>query len=86
MIESLFIIGEIFLSILALTLLIKIFKSETIIDKVMAADCIDILLGIIMVLYGAQNERSLFIDLGLIVILLGFIGTVLICKYLGEEL
>lgn len=86
MIESLFIIGEIFLSILALTLLIKIFKSETIIDKVMTADCIDILLGIIMVLYGAQNERSLFIDLGLIVILLGFIGTVLICKYLGEEL
>lgn len=77
---------EILLIIFSISLLYKVFKGPTIIDRVMAADCIDILLGVFMVIYGATKEKSLFLDLGLIVTLLGFIGTILICKYLEGRL
>ena len=49
-------------------------------------DSIDIILGIIMILFGAVEDRAMYLDLGLIVTLLGFIGTVLISKYLEGEL
>lgn len=86
MINSVIMIIQILLCLLSILLLYKVFKGPTIIDRVMCADCIDIILGIVMVLYGAKEGRALFVDLGLVVTLLGFIGTVLICKYLEEKL
>ena len=81
-----FTIVSIILAILALVLLYRVYKGPNIIDRVLAADCIDIILGVIMILFGAIEGRALFLDLGLIVTLLGFIGTVLISKYLEGEL
>ncbi|MBY0756156.1 cation:proton antiporter [Clostridium sardiniense] len=80
------IIVQILLGLLAVFLLYKVFKGPTIIDRVMCADCIDIILGVLMVVYGAKEERALFVDLGLVLTLLGFVGTVLICKYLEGKL
>ena len=39
-----------------------------------------------MVLFGALENRAMYLDLGLIITLLGFIGTVLISKYIKGEL
>lgn len=39
-----------------------------------------------MILFGAIEERAMYLDLGLIITLLGFIGTVLISKYIEGEL
>lgn len=75
-------IVAIVLALLSLVLLYRVFKGPHTIDRVVAADCIDIILGIIMIIFGCYEERNLFIDLGLIMTLLGFIGTVLISKYL----
>ncbi|GAA0068856.1 hypothetical protein UT300003_03790 [Clostridium sardiniense] len=86
MIDSIMIIVQILLGLLAVSLLYKVFKGPTIIDRVMCADCIDIILGVLMVVYGAKEERALFVDLGLVLTLLGFVGTVLICKYLEGKL
>ncbi|MDY6012306.1 monovalent cation/H+ antiporter complex subunit F [Clostridium sp.] len=86
MIDSVIIVIQILLCLLSVLLLFKVFKGPTIIDRVMCTDCIDIILGVVMVLHGAKEERALFIDLGLVVTLLGFIGTVLICKYLEGKL
>lgn len=86
MIDSIMIIIQILLGLLAISLLYKIFKGPTIIDRVMCADCIDIILGALMVVYGAKEGRALFVDLGLVLTLLGFVGTVLICKYLEGKL
>jgi len=80
------IIVQILLGLLAVFLLYKVFKGPTIIDRIMCADCIDIILGVLMVVYGAKEERALFVDLGLVLTLLGFVGTVLICKYLEGKL
>lgn len=84
--NSIFMVVSIILAILALVLLYRVFKGPNVIDRVLAADSIDIILGIIMILFGAIEGRAMFLDLGLIVTLLGFIGTVLISKYLEGEL
>ena len=84
--NSIFSVVSIILAILSLILLYRVFKGPNIIDRVLAADSIDIILGIIMILFGAVEDRAMYLDLGLIVTLLGFIGTVLISKYLEGEL
>ena len=81
-----FTVVEIVLVIFALALIYRVFKGPTIIDRVLAADAIDILLGTIIIIFGCTQKRAIFLDLGLIVTLLGFIGTVLISKYLEGEL
>lgn len=86
MIHSILNFAQIIILVLSIALVVKIFNGKTIIEKVMVADCIDILLGIFMVLYGVNKERAIFIDLGLIVTLLGFLGTILVCKYLEGKL
>ena len=80
--NSIFYIVAILLAILALILLYRVFKGPNIIDRVLAADSIDIILGIVMILFGTIEERAMYLDLGLIITLLGFIGTVLVSKYL----
>ncbi|MDU1075399.1 MAG: monovalent cation/H+ antiporter complex subunit F [Clostridium sp.] len=79
-------IVAIILSLLSLVLLYRVFRGPQIIDRVVAADCIDIILGVVLILFGCIEERSLFVDLGLIMTLLGFIGTVLISKYLEGKI
>ncbi|MBQ5696134.1 MAG: cation:proton antiporter [Clostridium sp.] len=84
--NSIFSVVSIILAILSLILLYRVFKGPNIIDRVLAADSIDIILGIIMILFGAIEDRAMYLDLGLIITLLGFVGTVLISKYLEGEL
>ena len=85
-INSIFYIVAILLAILALVLVYRVFKGPNVIDRVLAADSIDIILGIVMILFGAIEERAMYLDLGLIITLLGFIGTALISKYIEGEL
>ena len=84
--NSIFYIVAILLAILALILLYRVFKGPNVIDRVLAADSIDIILGIVMILFGTIEERAMYLDLGLIITLLGFIGTVLVSKYLEGDL
>ena len=72
-------------AIFSLILIYRVIKGPTIIDRVLSADAIDILAGIIMVLFGALKNRAMYLDLGLIITLLGFIGTVLISKYINHN-
>lgn len=74
------------LALLGLVLLYRVFKGPHIIDRVIAADCIDVILGLIMIGFGCYQDRGLYIDLGLIITLLGFIGSILISKYVEGEL
>ena len=74
------------LALLTLVLLYRVFNGPDIMDRVIALDNIDIILGLIMIIFGAYEKRGVYIDLGLIVTLLGFIGTVLISKYLEGKI
>lgn len=81
-----FIVCGIIISFLSIVLIYRVLKGPHVIDRVAAADSIDIIIGLVMVLYGCYEEKSLFLDLGLIVSLLGFIGTILISKYMEEDI
>jgi len=85
-IQNDFLIAAIVLGIMALVLLFRIVKGPHIIDRVLAADCIEVVSGFIMVIFGCVMNDSLYVDLGLVLALLGFIGTVLISKYLEGKL
>ena len=80
------IVVAIILSIATLPLFYRAFKGPHVIDRVVAADSIDVIIGLVMVLFGCYEQRSLYVDLGLIVALLGFIGTILISKYTEGKL
>lgn len=80
------IVVSIILSILAIILIYRVIKGPHVIDRVVASDSIDVIIGLVMVLFGCYEQRSLYIDLGLILALLGFIGTILISKYLEGKL
>lgn len=73
-------------AIFSLILVYRVIKGPNIIDRVLSADAIDILAGIIMILFGVLENRAMYLDLGLIITLLGLIGTVLISKYIKGEL
>ncbi len=81
-----FIVVSIILIILALSLIYRLYKGPHVIDRVVAADSIDVIVGLVMVIFGCYEGRALYVDLGLIVTLLGFIGTVLISKYLEGKM
>ncbi|PRR78727.1 putative monovalent cation/H+ antiporter subunit F [Clostridium liquoris] len=81
-----FIFISILIVLLSFLLLYRVFKGPNIIDRVVAADSIDVMIGLVMVLFGCYEGRSLYIDLGLIITLLGFIGTVLISRYLEGKI
>ncbi|WP_242850590.1 monovalent cation/H+ antiporter complex subunit F [Clostridium lundense] len=81
-----FMVTSILIVVFSSLLLYRVFKGPNIIDRVVAADSIDVMIGLIMVLFGCYEGRSLYIDLGLIVTLLGFIGTVLISRYLEGKI
>ena len=58
--NSIFYIVAILLAILALILLYRVFKGPNVIDRVLAADSIDIILGIVMILFGTIEERAMY--------------------------
>lgn len=91
-IQNDFLIAAIILGILALALLIRVAKGPHVVDRVAAADCIDVICAFIMVLFGCFMKVDLgakvdfYMDLGLVLALVGFVGTVLISRYLEGKL
>jgi multisubunit Na+/H+ antiporter MnhF subunit len=81
-----FVIVGIIITVMALSLIYRVVKGPHAIDRLAAADSIDVIIALVMVLFGCYEGRSLYIDLGLIVALLGFVETILISKYLEGKL
>jgi multisubunit Na+/H+ antiporter MnhF subunit len=73
-------------AIMAILLIYRIIKGPHVVDRLAASDSIDVIIGVVMVIFGCYEDRSLYVDLGLIVALLGFIETILISKYLEGKL
>lgn len=81
-----FVIVGIVITVMALSLIYRVVKGPHAIDRLVAADSIDVIIALVMVLFGCYEGRSLYVDLGLIVALLGFVETILISKYLEGRL
>ena len=72
--------------VLALMLIIRLVKGPTVADRAVAADSIDYMTDMALILFALYTGRSVFLDIALVTAILGFIGTTLIAKYLEGKL
>ena len=81
-----FIIAAVFFVLLALCVMLRLIKGPTAADRAIACDTIDILATVALMLYAVYCGRIIFLDIAIVVSLLGTISTILIARYLEERL
>ena len=72
--------------VLALMLLIRLIAGPSVADRAVAADAIDALADMALILFALHSGRGIYLDIALVTALLGFIGTTLIARYLEGRL
>lgn len=70
----------------ALVVIIRLFKGPSVVDRAVAGDSIEILTDAALVLFAVYSGRGIYLDIALVTAVLGFVGTVLISKYLEGTL
>lgn len=80
------IIAAIVLAALAVVLLYRIFRGPTAADRMAALDAMDLLAALAMALYSLYSGRGIYLDIALVLALLGFIGTVFVGRYMERRL
>lgn len=72
----------IYFAVLALVLLYRVIKGPSVVDRAVAADSVDILSDMALILYALYTGRSVYLDIALVTAILGFVGSVMVAKYL----
>ncbi len=73
-------------AVLALTLLVRFILGPSVVDRAVAADSIDMLTDMALVLFALHSGRGIYLDIALVTALLGFIGSTMIARYLEGKL
>ena len=81
-----FIVAALCFVLLALGVMVRLIKGPTAADRAIACDAIDLLTTCALICYAMFCGRNIFLDIAIVVALLGTIGTVLIARYLEERL
>lgn len=76
----------IFYILLSIVLIYRVAKGPNVVDRAVASDSIDIMTSVALILFSLYSGRGIYLDIALIIALLGFIGTVLISRYLEGRL
>ncbi|MBP6016350.1 MAG: hypothetical protein KA586_06485 [Candidatus Promineofilum sp.] len=63
----------------------RIWRGETVADRLLAVDLITTLLISIFIILSIIQRNSIYIDLALALAALGFISTIALAKYLADE-
>ena len=79
-------IAAIVLAALAVVLLFRIFRGPTAADRIAALDALDLLVSLAMALYSLYTGRGIYLDIALVLALLGFVGTVFVGRYIERRL
>ena len=80
------IIAAIILVALAVVLLYRVFRGPTAADRIAALDALDLILSLALALYSLYTGRGIYLDIALVVALLGFVGTVFVGRYIERRL
>ena len=72
--------------VLALCLMIRVILGPSVADRAVAADSIDILSDMALILFALYSGRSIFLDIALITAVLGFVGSTMVARYLEGRL
>ena len=78
------IIFSVCLGIIALLNLYRFIKGPNAADRMVAADCMDILISLAMMLFSLYSGRGIYLDIALITAMLGIINTMLVGRYLDK--
>lgn len=81
-----FLYFAIFYVLCAFIAIYRMIKGPTAVDRVVCADCIDILTDVALVLFALYSGRGIYLDIAIVTAILGFLSTVLIAKYLEGTL
>ena len=72
--------------VLAIALIYRLIKGPTAADRLATADAMDLLVAIALVFYSLYSGRGIYMDVALVMALLGFVGTVFTARYLEGRL
>lgn len=78
------IIFSVCLGVLALLNFFRFIKGPNAADRMVAADSIDILISLAMVLFSLYSGRGVYLDIAIITAMLGIINTMLVGRYLDK--
>ncbi|HIS52464.1 MAG TPA: cation:proton antiporter [Candidatus Onthomonas avicola] len=81
-----FLIAAILYLVLAVGLLYRVFRGPTAADRMCAADSLDLVTAVALALYSVYSGRSIYLDISVVVALLGFVSTVFVARYLEGRL
>ena len=79
-------LAAIVLILLAVVLIWRIFQGPTSADRICAMDALDLLVSLALVCYSLYVGRGIYLDIALVVALLGFVSTVFAGRYLERRL
>ena len=79
-------IAAIILVALAVVLLYRIFRGPTAADRIAALDALDLRVALAMALDSLYSGRGSYLDIALVLALLGFVGTVFVGRYIERRL
>ncbi len=79
-------IAAIFFAFLALLLFYRLAFGPTLADRAIAGDAIEMMAATSLLCYALYSGRGIYLDISLVVAILGFIGTLLIAKYMEGSL
>ena len=71
---------------MALLCLIRVAKGPSVVDRAVAADSVDILTDVALVLFALYSGRAIYLDIALVTAIVGFIGMVCVSRYLDGRL
>ena len=79
-------IAAIAMVVLAMALIYRILKGPTAADRVAALDTLDLVVSLALAVYSLYTGRGIYLDIALVVALLGFISTVFVGRYIERRL
>ncbi|QCX32604.1 cation:proton antiporter [Caloramator sp. E03] len=82
---ELIIIGILYI-FLSFLLLYRVAKGPNVVDRVIAVNSIEIMTSVALILFSLYSGRGIYLDIALIITVIGFIKTVLISRYLEGKL
>ena len=84
--KEIFLYAAVSFIVLALCLFYRLIKGPSVVDRAVSADSIDILSDMALILFALYSGRGIYLDIALVTAVLGFIGSVLIARYLEGRL
>lgn len=72
--------------LLALLCMIRVAKGPSVVDRAVAADSVDILTDVALVLFALYSGRAIYLDIAIVCAIVGFVGMVCVARYLDRRL